>query len=75
MNELTDDQIADRLSDVAIITMNKVEQENNVDFSDFNNKACQDLFQTQVEIIQRFCGTKALSLMIQKMIYAAKQTN
>ncbi|ANJ73072.1 MULTISPECIES: hypothetical protein [Burkholderiaceae] len=68
----TDEQINMEVSEAILNVMNKVQDEKQISFADYNNKKSQELFALQLDVFLRLGGKEATYLMLQRMIAQAQ---
>ncbi|KAB0640708.1 hypothetical protein F7R25_04205 [Burkholderia stagnalis] len=68
----TDEQINMEVSEAILNVMNKVQEEKQIDFADYNNKNSQELFALQLDVFLRLGGKEATYLMLQRMLAQAQ---
>ena len=68
----TDEQINMEVSEAILNVMNKVQDEEQISFADYNNKESQELFAVQLDIFLRLGGKEATYLMLQRMLAQAQ---
>lgn len=64
----TDEQINMEVSEAILNVMNKVQDEKQISFADYNNKNSQELFALQLDVFLRLGGKEATYLMLQRML-------
>ncbi|MCO8395318.1 MULTISPECIES: hypothetical protein [Burkholderia cepacia complex] len=69
----TDEQINMEVSEAILNVMNKVQDEKQISFADYNNKKSQELFALQLDVFLRLGGKEATYLMLQRMIAQAQR--